>query len=117
MRRIPYKIPITDPTVDEFTRIFELNCRRRKLRFHSVMVAYLQRRHYAPVGRALRACHPRDLLDQVTALCRYRGVEPILTREMIDAACDAYFLDDKVSQPEPAKVRTRRKRGAPVEVK
>jgi len=36
---------------------------------------------------------------------------------MIDAACDAYFLDDKVSQPEPAKVRTRRKRGAPVEVK
>ena len=37
------------------------------------MVAYLQRRHYRPMGRPLRACHPRDLLDQVTALCRYRG--------------------------------------------
>ena len=37
------------------------------------MVAYLQRRHYGPQGRPMRACHPRDLLEQVTALCRYRG--------------------------------------------
>ena len=44
LRRIPYKIPIVDPTLDEFTRIFELNCRRRNLRFHQVLVAYLQRR-------------------------------------------------------------------------
>src|SRR5450759_5944966 len=54
LRRIPYKIPIEDPTLDEFTRIFELNCRRRNLRFHKVMVAYLQRRHYAPAGRPAR---------------------------------------------------------------
>ncbi len=30
LRRIPYKIPIIDPSLDEFTRIFELNCRRRR---------------------------------------------------------------------------------------
>jgi hypothetical protein len=117
LRRIPYKIAIQDPSIEDFTRILELNCRRRDLRFHPVMAAYLQRRHYLPINRPLRACHPRDLLDQVTALCRYQGIEPILSREMLDAACNAYFLDDKVSQPEPAKVRTRRKRGAPVEVK
>jgi hypothetical protein len=92
LRRIPYKIPIVDPSVDEFTRIFELNCRKRKLRFHRVMVAYLQRRHYNPVGRCLRACHPRDLLDQVAALCRYRGIEPVITRELLDAACASYFI-------------------------
>jgi hypothetical protein len=93
LRRIPYKIPITDPTTDEFTRIFDLNCRRRNLRFHQVMGAYLQRRHYGPAGRPLRACHPRDLLDQVTALCRYRGIEPAITRELLDAACASYFVD------------------------
>jgi hypothetical protein len=93
LRRIPYKIPIVDPTTDEFSRIFDLNCRRRNLRFHQVMVAYLQRRHYGPAGRPLRACHPRDLLDQVTALCRYRGVEPSITRELLDAACASYFVD------------------------
>jgi len=117
LRRIPYKIAIQDPTIEDFTRILELNCRRRDLRFHPVMAAYLQRRHYLPTSRPLRACHPRDLLDQVTALCRYRGIEPVLSREMIDAACEAYFLDDKVSEPQPAKVRSRRKRGAPVEVR
>ena len=93
LRRIPYKIPIVDPTTDEFTRIFDLNCRRRNLRFHQVMVAYLQRRHYGPAGRPLRACHPRDILDQVTALCRYRGVEPSISRELLDAACASYFVD------------------------
>jgi len=92
LRRIPYKIPIVDPSIDEFTRIFELNCQRRKLRFHPVMVAYLQRRHYNPLGRPLRACHPRDLLDQVTALCRYRGLDPVITRELLDAACASYFV-------------------------
>ena len=93
LRRIPYKIPIVDPTTDEFSRIFDLNCRRRNLRFHQVMVAYLQRRHYGPAGRPLRSCHPRDLLDQVTALCRYRGIEPTITRELLDAACASYFVD------------------------
>jgi hypothetical protein len=93
LRRIPYKIRVTDPSIDEFTRILEMNCRRRDMQFHPVMAAYLQRRHYLPTNRPLRACHPRDLLDQVTALCRYRGIEPTLNRENLDAACEAYFLD------------------------
>jgi hypothetical protein len=94
MRRIPYKIAIDDPTLEQFTRIFELNCRRRNLKFHQVMVAYLQRRHYDPFKRPLRACHPRDLIDQVTALCRYQGREPVITRQLLDAACTAYFVDE-----------------------
>ena len=93
LRRIPYKIAVGDPTLDEFTRIFEMNCRARRMRFHRVMVAYLYRRHYRPMGRALRACHPRDLLDQIIALCRYRGIEPAVTRELLDAACASYFVD------------------------
>jgi hypothetical protein len=109
LRRIPYKIPITDPTTDEFSRIFDLNCRRRNLKFHQVMVAYLQRRHYAPAGRSLRSCHPRDLLDQVTALCRYRGIEPSITRELLDAACKAYFVDG-LDVPAPTTPRRPRSR-------
>ena len=99
LRRIPYKIPIVDPNLDEFTRIFELNCRRRKIRFHRVMVAYLLRRHYTPLGRALRSCHPRDLLDQITSLCRYRGIEPAITRELLDAACASYFVTTAPTVP------------------
>jgi hypothetical protein len=94
LRRIPYKIPIEDPTLEEFKEIFELNCKRRDLKYHEVMIAYLQRRHYTPAKRPLRACHPRDLIDQVTALCRYRGIAPTITRELLDRACEAYFVDD-----------------------
>jgi hypothetical protein len=93
LRRIPYKIAVGDPSLEQFTRIFEMNCERRQLRFHQVMVAYLHRRHYRPASRPLRACHPRDLIDQIMALCRYRGVKPVITRELIDAACTSYFVD------------------------
>jgi hypothetical protein len=93
LRRIPYKIPIQDPTSDQFARIFELNCRKYDVEFDRDMLAYLHARHYAPVSRPLRACQPRDLIEQVVALCRYRGVKPVLTGETLDAACTAYFID------------------------
>lgn len=103
LRRIPYKIAIEDPTVEQFTRIFELNCRQHGLRFHQVMVAYLYRRHYRPLRRPLRSCQPRDLIEQVVALCRYRGIEPTITRELLDAACASYFVDelDAAAVPPP----------------
>jgi hypothetical protein len=110
MRRIPYKIAIGDPTIDQFTQIFEMNCRKRDLRFHQVMVAYLQRRHYNPMRRPMRACHPRDLLEHVTAMCRYRGIEPVITRELLDAACSAYFVDDSEA---PVVLTQRRKPARP----
>jgi hypothetical protein len=94
LRRIPYKIPINDPTSDQFARIFELNCRRQNLAFDPDSLLYLHHHHYQPVKRPLRACHPRDLLEQVVALCRYRGVTPAVTPETLDAACAAYFIDD-----------------------
>ena len=94
LRRIPYKIPINDPTSDQFAKIFELNCRRQNLPFDPDSLLYLHHHHYQPVKRPLRACHPRDLLEQVVALCRYRGVPPAVTPETLDAACAAYFIDD-----------------------
>jgi hypothetical protein len=110
LRRIPYKVAVNDPTLEQFVKIFELNCERRNLRFHQVMVAYLQRRHYTPLGRPLRACHPRDLLDQVVALCRYRGIEPAITRDLLDAACASYFIGEHVDtrMPPPSRKQQRR---------
>ena len=94
LRRIPYKIEILDPNPDQFARIFELNCRRKNVPYDTGMLEYLHREHYAPVNRPLRACHPRDLLEQVIALCRYRGQQTVLTPELLDSACRNYFVDD-----------------------
>jgi SpoVK/Ycf46/Vps4 family AAA+-type ATPase len=93
LRRIPYKVPIHDPTPEQFERIFQLNCRKYDVAFEPDMLRYLHEHHYRPASRPLRACQPRDLIEQVVALCRYRGITPILTPEMIDSACAAYFID------------------------
>jgi hypothetical protein len=98
LRRIPYKILAKNPTIDEYCRIFELNCRKRGLRFDPVMVEYLNRKYYQPRRLQMRACHPRDLVDQVVDMCRYQGRTPALTRELLDAACSSYFLEETESQ-------------------
>ena len=98
LRRIPYKILAKNPTMDEYCKIFELNCRRRGLTFDPVMVEYLSRKYYQPRKLQMRACHPRDLIEQVVDRCRYQNRQPSITRELLDAACASYFLEEAESQ-------------------
>jgi hypothetical protein len=98
LRRIPYKIRAKDPSVDEYCRIFEMNCRRRGIPFDPVMVEYLIRKYYGPRKLELRACHPRDLVEQVVNMCRYHNRDVAITRELLDAACSSYFLEETESQ-------------------
>jgi hypothetical protein len=98
LRRIPYKIMAKNPTMDEFCQIFEMNCRRRNIAFDPVLVEYLNRKYYQPRKLQMRACHPRDLVEQVVDRCRYYGRELAITRELLDAACASYFLEETDSQ-------------------
>jgi hypothetical protein len=98
LRRIPYKILAKNPTLEEYCRIFELNCRKRGLTFDPVMVEYLERKYYAPKRLQMRACHPRDLINHVVDICRYTGREPVISRELLDAACGSYFIEEAESQ-------------------
>jgi hypothetical protein len=98
LRRIPYKILAKNPTLDEYCQIFELNCRRRNLAFDPVLVEYLTRKYYQPRRLQMRACHPRDLVEQVVDRCRYQNREPVITRELLDAACASYFIEETESQ-------------------
>jgi hypothetical protein len=97
LRRIPYKIQAKNPTIDEYTRIFELNCRRRNLKFDPVIVEYLDRKYYQPRAVPMRACHPRDLVEQVVDQCRFQGRDPVISRELLDIACRSYFLEEEES--------------------
>ncbi len=98
LRRIPYKILAKNPTMEEYCRIFELNCQRRGMRFDPVMVEYLSRKYYEPRKIQMRACHPRDLISQVVDRCRYEDRDPVITRELLDAACHSYFVEEQSSQ-------------------
>jgi hypothetical protein len=105
LRRIPYKIYAKNPTPEEFSQIFELNCRKRGLVFDPVVIEYLVRRYYEPRAIEMRACQPRDLVEQVVNLCRYDGRDPAISRELLDKACSSYFLDENVARAAPARPR------------
>ncbi len=102
LRRIPYKVLARNPTFDEFTRIFALNCERHQMRFDPVIVEYLDRQYYKPRGIEMRACHPRDLIEQIVDLCGYRGQEPAIDRDVLDTVCMSYFLEQTDTAPAAA---------------
>jgi predicted ATPase with chaperone activity len=92
LRRIRHKIDVGDPTFDEFREIFRQECMRRDIPFDEEGLGYLLREHYVKLNREMRSCHPRDLLDEIVDISRYRDVPPTLSKEMIDRACKAYFV-------------------------
>jgi hypothetical protein len=97
LRRVRYKAPVPDPTSDQFRVIFQRVCAAYGLDYAPEAVDYLLEHHYVPSGRALRGCHPRDLVEQLTAMARYLGVTPKLSPHLIDRACEAYFADIRTS--------------------
>jgi hypothetical protein len=98
LRRIPYKIRAKNPTIDEYASIWELNCRKRGLTFDRDVIDYLLARYYRPRNLEMRACHPRDLIEQVVDMCRYHGRPPEFSFELLDRACGGYFLEESSSQ-------------------
>ena len=53
---------------------------------------YIVMEYYVKTKRKPRAVHPRDILDEVVDIARFRGLPPTLTKELLDLACQAYFL-------------------------
>jgi predicted ATPase with chaperone activity len=92
LRRVPYKIFISNPTAKEFAQIFRMVS--AELGFEPVeeAVGYLLKK-YEKTGRPLRRCQPRDLLVQVKNACVFRGIRPQLRAELLDQAWRSYFSE------------------------
>ncbi len=93
LRRIRHKIEIKDPTWDEYREIFRRVCEVKGVPYDDRGLAYLIQEHYLKPGRPRRACHPRDLVDQLVDIARYLNVPPTLSKDLIDRACEAYFVE------------------------
>ncbi len=91
LRRIPYKIEVPNPTEEIFRKLFEIMAKSLKIPFDSNCVDYLIERHYKPMNRPFRNCHPRDLLLQIRSYCNYNQVPMEMKPELMDFAVDNYF--------------------------
>ncbi|MGH7525158.1 MAG: ATP-binding protein [Gemmatimonadales bacterium] len=94
LRRIHYKIHVPGPDPEEYLEIFKRCCASRGIPFEEHAVQYIYSRYYKRLGIQPRACHPRDILDHVQDIARFLEVEHRLTNELLDRACQSYFLDD-----------------------
>jgi len=102
LRRVPFKISIGDPSIEEFMELFRRACESSDIPWRPDSVEKLIVKHYRSVNRPLRRCHARDLLHQIKCLCLYRGERPELRPELLDIACKNYFGNQPVFRPSAA---------------
>jgi predicted ATPase with chaperone activity len=92
LRRIRHKIEVPNPSPDEFREIFRRVAKAKGIPYNDEGLRYLIQEHYLKVRRDLRSCHPRDLCDQILDEAKYRSATPAMNKDLIDHACEAYFV-------------------------
>jgi hypothetical protein len=95
LRRIRHKVFIGEVTEDQYLEIFRRACGQYGLTFDPAIVQAMLARYYAPFSRPFRACHPRDLLENLIDNARSLGQVPQLTCEGLEAACRNYFIKSR----------------------
>jgi predicted ATPase with chaperone activity len=91
LRRIRYKIEVQNPTIQEYEEIFRRMCEIRGVPYDFSAVEFVLD-YYDRRGIEPRCCHPRDLLDQVIDIAEYMEVPRALSPEVLEAACNSYFV-------------------------
>jgi hypothetical protein len=93
LRRLRHKIEIGDPTFEQYREIFKRVAVAKGVQYDDKALAYLLQEYYIKPKRRLRASHPRDLCDQIIDISHYFSAEPVMTKDSLDRAALAYFVD------------------------
>jgi DNA polymerase III delta prime subunit len=91
LRRVPFKIKLGDPCIEEFMEIFRRICQTYEIAWRPQVVEEFVLKTYKKLGRNLRRCHPRDLIHQINCLCAYRGEKVELRSDFLEIASKNYF--------------------------
>ncbi|KAA3663937.1 MAG: ATP-binding protein [Chloroflexi bacterium] len=92
LRRIRHKIEVSSPTFEGFREIFKRICKARGVPYDENSVRYLLQEYYVKQKRKLRANHPRDLVEQIKDIAAYMEIDPVLSKDLLDRASEAYFV-------------------------
>jgi hypothetical protein len=88
LRRLPYKIEVGSPTLELFEEIFEKECKKQDMALSDKIFDLIVHKITREKGLELAAFHPRFIIDQVVATCRFTGQEPHFASRFIDYAID-----------------------------
>jgi hypothetical protein len=99
LRRIQLKVGVFGPDEKMFYQIFANQA--QALGFPAVdktSFLYLLNEWYRNTGKPLQSVHPRDILKAVKVLCEYAGEPLHMTPQLIQEACEGYFVKAKDGQ-------------------
>ena len=92
LRRIPYKIEITDPSEDEFRELFKLVAAKLGCPYRREPIDYLIEKHYRQAGPAVPLLPSPRLAAAGPQLLRSTRGSPLeITDEHLDQAVENYF--------------------------
>ena len=93
LRRLRHKIEVADPSYEAYREIFKRTAKAKGIPYSDRGLAYMLQEWYIKRNRKLRASHPRDICDQILDISRYLNVEPTMSKELLDRASEAYFVE------------------------
>jgi predicted ATPase with chaperone activity len=94
LRRIRYKIPVQNPTREEYEYLFRTQCESRGIEYRESAVDFIFQEYYQNRGIAPRFCHPRDIVEHLHDAFRYYGGGTSLYHKAVVQACENYFLQN-----------------------
>ncbi len=93
LRRLGYKVHMDYITNSEYEKIFQQYCVTNEIDYDADMIHFLIEEMYVPTGRRMTASHPKELINKVIDFSLFEGVKPVLSKELLKQAWDAYFLN------------------------
>lgn len=82
IRRIRHKIGIGEPSERQFREIFRQQCESRQIKYDDWLINRLLSQCYNPQNPP-KSCDPRDLLEVIESICRFRGERPHLSEKIL----------------------------------
>jgi predicted ATPase with chaperone activity len=92
LRRIQTKIKVEFVSPEQFREIFRRVCVEYDLAYNAAVVDTLIQMITQDYKEPLRACYPRDVVQQIIWAAKYLQKPPVLDYDTVTQACRNYFL-------------------------
>lgn len=95
LRRISYKIPVPNPTRDQFREITRRVCEQKRVPYTEEALDYLVRKLYDSGLFEPKGCYPRDIIQTIVDWAEYHGERARVDSFTVERACKLYLGDRK----------------------
>ena len=92
LRRIPYKVELFAPTIEEYRRVFKQVAADSGLELADDLLDFVIDQVQAGDELELGYYQPQFITDHVVAACKFREIAPGFSRELIDEALNNLYL-------------------------